>query len=114
MSSTVAGHAEVGLDQHPLHVFEVVGVEAAHERADVGQRDALDARPEILFLVASQSTRLHAISIRNAARLVAVRAGIYHVSEARVFGVQAIRPRVPARKDQTARASRGAVRARTV
>ena len=45
------GHAEVRLDEHALHPLEVVGVEPAHERADVGEREALDAGPQALVPV---------------------------------------------------------------
>ena len=30
------GHAEIGLDEDALHLLEIVGVEPAHQRADVG------------------------------------------------------------------------------
>ena len=55
------GDAEIGLDEHPLHLLEVVGIEPAHERADVGERDALDASPEP-FLPIAQSAVRHAES----------------------------------------------------
>ena len=55
------GNAEIRLDQDALHLLEIVGVEPAHQRADVGQRDALDAGPEALFPLA-QSAVGHAES----------------------------------------------------
>jgi cell division protease FtsH len=41
-------HAEVRLDEHLLHLLEVVGVEPPHERADIREREALEAGPEPL------------------------------------------------------------------
>jgi hypothetical protein len=35
-------HPEIGFDQHPLHVFQIFGVETPHQRADIRQRDLLD------------------------------------------------------------------------
>ena len=42
------GHAEVRLDEDALHAFEVLGVEPPHERADVGEREPFDSRPQAL------------------------------------------------------------------
>src|SRR3954447_14193389 len=40
-----ARHSEVGLDEHPFQVLEVVGIQTAHQRANIGEREALDPRP---------------------------------------------------------------------
>src|SRR4029077_1256108 len=56
-------HAEIGLDEKPLERLEVVRVEAADDRVHIGERDALEAGPQRLFVVAEPGG--HRISVNG-------------------------------------------------
>ena len=40
------GDPEVRLDQHPLHLLQVFGAQTPHQRAHIGEREALDPGPQ--------------------------------------------------------------------
>ncbi len=55
-------HAEIRLDQQLLDLFEVGGLEPAHQRTDIGEHDALETAPQAQFLL-SHPAECHAGSL---------------------------------------------------